>query len=226
MTAPIQNRTARHAKHSNAPPSAAKLRAGLRDASPSKKPNSSRPPSSNIFDPRLPKTPAYPRAPRRNESLLSINGSPLANPFDFTAIPETIVEDDGERPLRSIRSQSIFIRRDPSLAVPRSQDYNNHQSRPPSQASSVMNRSRSPSRAAHSSSGSSSSIPSVESFASNQPSAFMRVPTKDGLLLEFDPLLTAPEELDALEGITDSAKKQVKEDMTKLVQAALARWKI
>ena len=95
------------------------------------------------------------------------------------------------------------------------------------QTSAGLLRSRSPSRATHSSSGSASSIPSsVDSFASSQPSAFMRVPTRDGLILEFDPLSTAPEELEALEGITDSAKKQAKEDMTKLVQAALARWKI
>ena len=54
----------------------------------------------------------------------------------------------------------------------------------------------------------------------------MRIPTKDGLLLEFDPLMTTPAELDALDGISESAKKQAKEDMTRLVQMALAKWKI
>jgi hypothetical protein len=46
-------------------------------------------------------------------------------------------------------------------------------------------------------------------------------PTRDGHLLEFDLLLTSPGALDKLEGITDSAKKQAKEDMSKLVQAAV-----
>lgn len=54
----------------------------------------------------------------------------------------------------------------------------------------------------------------------------MRVPTKDGLILEFDPFLTAPSELEALEGISDSAKRQAKADMARLVQEALAKWKL
>lgn len=57
-------------------------------------------------------------------------------------------------------------------------------------------------------------------------SALIRVPTKDGHVLELDPLLTSPSKLDSIEGITDSAKKQAKEDMFKLVQSALTKWKI
>ena len=56
--------------------------------------------------------------------------------------------------------------------------------------------------------------------------ALVTIPTKDGHLLEFDPLQTSPGTLDALEGITDSAKKQAKEDMARLVQTAMAKWKI
>lgn len=57
-------------------------------------------------------------------------------------------------------------------------------------------------------------------------SALVSVQTRDGHVLEFNPLKTSPEELDALEGITDSAKKQAKEDMARLVQGALERWKL
>ena len=54
----------------------------------------------------------------------------------------------------------------------------------------------------------------------------MSVQTRDGHVLEFNPLQTSPEELDALEGITDSAKKQAKEDMARMVQLAVERWKL
>jgi hypothetical protein len=56
--------------------------------------------------------------------------------------------------------------------------------------------------------------------------ALVTIPTKDGHLLEFDPLQTSPGTLDALEGISDSAKKQAREEMARLVQAAVNMWKI
>jgi hypothetical protein len=52
------------------------------------------------------------------------------------------------------------------------------------------------------------------------------VPLADGQLLEFDPLQASPGALDALEGITDSAKKHARDEMVKLVEAAVQRWKI
>jgi len=61
---------------------------------------------------------------------------------------------------------------------------------------------------------------------SGHVAARVAVPTRDGHLLEFNPLLTSPAALDKLEGITDSAKKQAKEDMSKLVQAAVAKWNV
>jgi hypothetical protein len=54
----------------------------------------------------------------------------------------------------------------------------------------------------------------------------LSIPTKDGHLLEFDPLQTSPGALDALDGITASAKKQAKEDVGRLVQAAVDKWKV
>ena len=57
-------------------------------------------------------------------------------------------------------------------------------------------------------------------------SAVVAIPTKDGHLLEFDPLQTSPGALEALEGITNSAKKQARMEMGRLVQAAVDKWKI
>lgn len=159
---------------------------------------------------------------------MSMNGSPLANPFQLDmgmfgddVIPEEDENDydgeEGERakeqPHRTLkRMPSIVIRRDPSFAPTQSQSQSDTSRRPQSQT-----RSRPASQASHTSS---------QSHTSRQVSALMRIPTKDGLLLEFDPLMTTPAELDALEGISESAKKQAKEDMTRLVQMALAKWKI
>ncbi|KAL5482783.1 hypothetical protein ACEPAI_9378 [Sanghuangporus weigelae] len=187
--------------------------------------STSRVPSSN-FNPVLPKAPAYPRLPRKDESVMSVNGSPLAFPLprerERDAIPDTIGErdevTDRHHPFKFNRQQSIVIRKASAFSTGSNENH--------------IPRSQSPSRAAHSSSGSSTSMSSVPSTTDGSvlgpahPSAFMRVPTKDGLVLEFDPFSTSPAELDALEGITNSAKKQAREDMTRLVQTALERWKI
>ncbi|KAL5512824.1 hypothetical protein ACEPAG_3090 [Sanghuangporus baumii] len=185
--------------------------------------STSRVPSSN-FNPVLPKAPAYPRLPRKDESVMSANGSPLAFPLprERDVIPDTLGEEDGgpdrHHPFKFNRQQSIVIRKASAFSTGSNENH--------------IPRSQSPSRAAHSSSGSSTSMSSVPSTTDGSvlgpahPSAFMRVPTKDGLVLEFDPFSTSPAELDALEGITNSAKKQAREDMTRLVQTALERWKI
>lgn len=56
--------------------------------------------------------------------------------------------------------------------------------------------------------------------------ALVSVPTADGHLLEFDPFHTTPAEIDALEGISSSAKRKAKEDMRSLVKEAVERWRI
>jgi hypothetical protein len=43
-------------------------------------------PQDHAFAPNLPSTPLIPRKARRNESFMSMNGSPIANPYD-TAVP-------------------------------------------------------------------------------------------------------------------------------------------
>lgn len=173
--------------------------------------------------------------------MLSVNGSPLTNPYELGL--EWLAEDDtgegaGERrdvPTRmALRrtASNIIIRRDPSSVVPSTSNTSNglshhhHQaeharsdSTSQSQSQPQLVRSRSESRPLGSSTFTATSNP-------GHMAARVAFPTRDGHLLEFDPLLTSPGALDKLEGITDSAKKQAKEDMSKLVQAAVAKWKV
>ncbi|KAG0698382.1 hypothetical protein DFH29DRAFT_941576 [Suillus ampliporus] len=223
-----------------------------------------RPPTSATFAPTLPvKTPAYPtlRAPRRDESMLSLNGSPLANPYKlglewFTPEEEDGIDDtdmktkgkgketkantQGEgKTLR--RVNSIVIRRDPSVSLVPSSSTQTTFSQTHSRANSqTQNHYRTHSRAnsrtaalvpepptpkpATPSLLPSSSLSSLPSSSSAR--AVVAISTSDGHVLEFDPLQTSPRALDALVGITDSAKKQAREDMGRLVQTAMSKWSI
>ncbi|KAF5382412.1 hypothetical protein D9615_002971 [Tricholomella constricta] len=264
---------------SNIGSSAYQSRQPFRPTSPAKAATSrTRVPSSSTFNLELPpKTPRYPsggppstalRLPRRDESMLSVNGSPLANPYEFgmgwlkgmeMADPDTDNEDEqysantnGTKP-RTLKQSSIMIRRDPSVAFPQHLDGTLH-SRTNSQASMYTAASQ-PSSSAHSRENSLQLHPQSQPIqqsqlmyptqlptSHSQPnptttprpirthtrsfSALVAIPTKDGHLLEFDPLQTSPGALDALEGITDSAKKQARVEMSRLVQAAVDKWKI
>jgi hypothetical protein len=205
--------------------------------------------------------------------MLSVNGSPLANPYEFgmgwfrgMAMADAASEDeDGNddndgtnvdvvgkpRTLKRAKS-SIIIRRDPSVAFPPS--LNGLHSRTNSQASlftepasSTHSRENSQSMYHPNPQPSHSLYPPSFPTSQSQPipdvsrlnphttprpthsrsfSALVAIPTKDGHLLEFDPLQTSPGTLDALEGITDSAKKYARAEMGRLVQAAVDKWKI
>ncbi|KAF8967139.1 hypothetical protein BDZ97DRAFT_1756206 [Flammula alnicola] len=239
----------------------------------------SRVPSSSSFNPSLPpKTPVFPpqqhrdpsnttmRLPRKDENMLSINGSPLANPYEFglgwfkgVEMAQMDTEDEesqeeqesglnGGHTLKRSKS-SIIIRRDPSVAFPTT--LNGLHSRTDSQASFYTASSQDTS-SSHSRENSqttqafgSQPQPTLASFRfpSTRPnnnevtprpltkhtrsfSALVAIPTKDGHLLEFDPLQTSPGALDALEGISDSAKKQAKAEMGRLIQATVDKWRI
>lgn len=202
--------------------------------------------------------------------MLSLNGSPLANPFaggrEWPKGPDINLRDSDEdmtplqtnapRTLTRAKS-SINIRRDPSF-LPTT---NGFHSRTNSQAS-LYDTSTQPSSTTHSRSNSEltfSSANDSQSQSRTQPDSYpssfnhsmsqpsnnghlhpdstrpfstltrsysVTISTKDGHLLEFDPLQTSPRALDALEGITDSAKKQARQEMGRLVQAAVEKWKI
>ncbi|KAH0586338.1 hypothetical protein J132_03636 [Termitomyces sp. J132] len=258
------------AQHMRPPP--------FRPTSPTKTATSkSRVPSVSDFKPELPpKTPKYPsngmppsttlRFPRRDESMLSVNGSPLANPYEFgmgwlkgvemadgdTEKEETQDSDPTHTGVGTLKrtKSSIMIRRDPSVAFPSLNSEGGLHSRTNSQSSmytalSQPSSSREGSLQPHSHP---QLIPQVQpehqpripqsfsqpnSLTTPRPlthtrsfSALVAIPTKDGHLLEFDPLQTSPGALDALEGISDSAKKQARMEMGKLVQQAVEKWKI
>jgi hypothetical protein len=221
-----------------------------------------RPPSTAIFNPYLPKTPGFPskdadninangvppttaRVPRRHESMLSLNGSPLANPYELGLgwfadgggvsgsdsdeyDAEKVGTKEGER---RKRTKSIIVRRDPSFSfqsapMPNGHGHAHALERTTSQ--STLFPSSSQSAHPHPSKSHLTTPRAVPAPTPRFPSttALVTIPTKDGHLLEFDPLQTSPGTLDALEGITDSAKKQAREEMGRLVQAAVSKWSI
>ncbi|KAI0632017.1 hypothetical protein C8Q77DRAFT_1218560 [Trametes polyzona] len=218
-----------------------------RFASPSKPSQATRPqsrvPSSSTFNPVLPLAPSHPRWPRKDENMLSVNGSPLANPYQldlknwFKAVAEGDGADaepagsseanGGNRGLGKLgvpggsklkKQRSIVVRSASNSSVT---SHGGH-SRSTSQASTLV---ASQSGLDQRISGASSSAELPLSTTASV-SALLSVQTKDGHVLEFNPLQTSPEELDALEGITDSAKKQAKEDMARLIQVTMQRWKL
>ncbi|KAJ6559249.1 hypothetical protein DFH09DRAFT_524198 [Mycena vulgaris] len=240
-------------------------------------PPRARVPSIVTFNPMLPKTPGYPagslRLPRKDESMLSVNGSPIANPYDVWQ-GDTEGGTGQTRTLKRTKS-SITIQRDPSFSLANSGGESPSSSRMASRTASQSS--------LHQSSSSLSSLngnttmqpstsqpqalahphmhaytksqtqfyqfkfpqpaaqlhsqpaePTPATLAARRPLAHTRsqstlpitLSTRDGYLLEFDALQTSPDELDALEGISDSAKKQAREEMRMLVRAAVDKWTI
>ncbi|KZT11888.1 uncharacterized protein LAESUDRAFT_641687 [Laetiporus sulphureus 93-53] len=207
-----------------------------------------RPPSSAVFNPSLP---PQPRWPRQGEKMLSVNGSPLANPFQhgLSGYLRSVAQGDGDddsggsendlpHRLRAgkLKKKSSIIVRSSSSSLTASSSNDSH-SRASSQTSVQMQMNGARSRTNSQTNGfvpvrtngGQTDLPGKESAAHSaliSLAAFVSVPTKDGHILEFDPLRTAPEEIDALTGISDDAKQQAKEDMARMIQTAVERWKI
>jgi hypothetical protein len=161
--------------------------------------------------------------------MLSLNGSPLANPFQlglgwFASLCSSDEDEgkmeqlanqlnesqqsDGRPRLKKTRSR-INVRRDPSPSS------NSQSSTVPSNFSTTRT---------------TSSFSSVDFKGPHVPSpsitALVSLPTSDGHLLEFNPLKTSPGQLEAIEGVTASAKKGAREEMGRLMRAAVEKWKI
>ena len=174
-------------------------------------------PSSTPFNPTLPKAPTYPRLPLKDDKNSNNVFSKPHNSVDDLA------RNTAGQTLRRTKS-TISVKRDPS--------YLDAHSRTNSQTSIFSN--------THSRTNSEHNIPPPSSQATqlDEPdtpkrpaSSFTKsysvtISTKDGHLLEFDPLLTSPGQLEALEGVSNSAKKQARHDMGRLMQAAVEKWKI
>lgn len=202
-------------------------------------PTKARPPaaSTSQFNPSIPaaSSSTYPRWPRKDESMLSVNGSPLANPFtlDLTGWLSRHRETDDDEPeslrgkgtgtgaLDRKRSANIMVRSVSSSSQPGA-GHGSH-SRQNSNSNSTSNGKNPgfvPVR------GNALKVPESLDPATPSLAALVSVPTADGHLLEFDPFQTSPAEIDALEGISSSAKKKAKEDMRTLVRQAVERWRI
>ena len=176
-----------------------------------------RPPSSATFNPTMPpKAPTYPtlRAPRHDESMLSVNGSPLANPYTLGLgwFAGDAIDEEGEPKGKGKAKEAPKTLRRVNSIIVRSQ---------PSTDSAQTARTRTQVR----------TQPQPEPVPpplapSGSASALVSIPTQDGHLLEFDPLMTSPRALEKLIGITDSAKKHAKEEMTRLVKEAVRKWVI
>jgi len=185
--------------------------------------------------------------------MLSINGSPLANPYQFGigwfkgieqaeaeethTLQSSHSESSADEKASNTRSKnSIIIRRDPSIAF--NSTLNSHCRANSQSDSHTASQATTTSRisAQNTSLNSTSQYPTThllhETYVTPKPpiprsfSALVSIPTKDGQVLEFDPLQTSPGAIDVLDGITASAKKQAKAEMGRLVQAAVDKWKI
>lgn len=230
----------------------------VRGTSPSKPLNShaqsqrQRVPSKATFNPVLPPhAPTYPatRAPRRDESMLSVNGSPLANPYtlglgwftggDEGTPSETIPKGKGREKANGVpktlrRVNSIVIRSDPSVTLansrrgsPQSHSLTNSQSTAPTHSRNNSRTQLHPESSTAATPPKSNPVPlPLAAVPSSSASALVSLPIKDGHLLEFDPLTTSPSALDALVGISDSAKKHAREEMARLVKEAVRKWVI
>ncbi|KAG8699632.1 hypothetical protein FRC09_006492 [Ceratobasidium sp. 395] len=212
-----------------------------------------RPPTSATFAPTLPPSaPSYPRRPRQGEQLLSANGSPLANPLDpgYDIPPEDQLDLDSGKQSKSPKPRlnlsksksSIRIRPNhPRSATSISQVLGQSQSgaiRHPSASSTstlVSNHDFPPSNSStlnshshhESASGKTEPLqPHTPPRIQRSASAVVLLPTTSGEVLELDPLLASPGAVDALEGISDSAKKMAKEEMVRFVTEAVARWNV
>ncbi|KAJ7095925.1 hypothetical protein B0H15DRAFT_1019952 [Mycena belliarum] len=228
---------------------------------PNAPPSRARVPSITTFNPSVPKTLGYPgatlRLPRKDEGMLSLNGSPIANPYD---VWQGNAEGGTDQPPTLKRTKStISIQRDPSFTVtgggsPSSSRMHSQTTSQSSTSSLAGNATVQASLHAHppthgytksqlqfhqfrfpqQQSSSQPTEPTPATPAARRPLAHTRsqstlpitLSTRDGYVLAFDALQTSPGELDALEGISDSAKKQAREEMRMLVRAAVDKWTI
>jgi len=200
-------------------------------ASPSKTsstPQSSRrPPSSATFNPAISNgVPAY---PNRDTNSLKQKGNSVWNPHYFGnagELPGVREETEcGESGGGDVgpgirRPNSITVRRQPS-----SVDFHSR----PDQTAVRAPPDGQPSRLGHLGPIRSIDRPATGSLSTRQPfpaQVQVTVPTVDGFFLEFNPLLVSPNALNELEGITEDAKKQAREEMVRLVKEAVSKWTI
>ncbi|KAF7365275.1 Nbl1-Borealin-N domain-containing protein [Mycena venus] len=240
----------------------------LKQSTTANPPSRARVPSIVTFNPMVPKTPGYPggsmRLPRKDENMLSVNGSPIANPYDSSITIQRDPSFNGGASPSSSRvhsrttSQSSSLQmHQPSSSSMSSLDGNttmhaqsNSQPQPQplahphlqhhghTKSQTQFLQFKFPQAQAHSQPAYSHSQPTEPTEVAtpvarrqlahtrSQSTLPITLATKDGHVLAFDALQTSPGELDALEGISDSAKKQAREEMRMLVRAAVDKWTV
>lgn len=156
--------------------------------------------------------PSYPRPMRRHESFFSANGSPIANPFE---VPDgggdMLVEEDEEdedEPMKNAKG-GIKVMKYPSMPT-------------------FSFPSTSTSRASSSQPTNTSSQPHLQprplGHTRSVSQALINIPTDSGHVVQFDPVSTMPGDIDAMEGISRSAKKRAKEEVGRLARQMMERW--
>ncbi|KDN51873.1 hypothetical protein RSAG8_00424, partial [Rhizoctonia solani AG-8 WAC10335] len=207
-----------------------------------------KPPTSATFAPTMPPSaPAYPRRPRRGEQMLSVNGSPLANPLDpdYDVAQDDQLEVGGGKAVRSSKPKLNHLSKDGSSIRIRPKNSRSAASFAirypsasststlvsydiPSSSSSTLNSQHSAKQlpSAPSTSQLQLDAPRTPSGIRRTASALVMLPTANGEVLELDPLVASPGAVDALEGISDSAKKMAKEEMVRFVTEAVAKWNV
>lgn len=204
-------------------------------------------PTLSSFNPSLP--PKHPtlRLPRKDENMLSVNGTPLANPltqgrlFATTATSNTIPFPQNEQHMLKRTKSTINVKRDPSFAFhSRTDSQSSTLSSQPSfghmRTNSLFSISSTDDSTLSSQTLESPNTPTPSQSQPTRPglgfgnsmtrSYSVTISTTDGHLLEFDPLQTSPRALEELEGVTESAKKQARQEMGRLMLAAVEKWKI
>ncbi|KAI0345983.1 hypothetical protein BDW22DRAFT_1353630 [Trametopsis cervina] len=193
-------------------------------------------PSTSNFNPAIPgsSSSSYPRWPRKDESMLSVNGSPLANPLnldlstwlsrnrdldhDMPGDPRSNGAAHGHK-----RTNSIIVRSTSSSSHPAATGGTHSRSN----SNSTTNGKATPGGFMPTRNHAATTKSEADKLGGQASvAALVSVPTADGHFLEFDPFQTTPREIDALEGLTSSAKKKAKEDMRNLVIQAVERWRI
>ena len=202
-----------------------------RPASPSKissTPQSSRrPPSSTTFNPAI--SNGVPSYPNRDANSLKQKGNSGRNPHYFGNAGELPgVREETECGRSSSGDVGPGIRRVNSIIVRRQPSSVDFHSRPNSTAVRAPPDGQ-PSRPEHLGPIRPIDPPATGSLHARQPfpaQVQVTVPTVDGFFLEFNPLLVSPNALTELEGITEDAKKQAREEMVRLVKEAVNKWTI
>jgi hypothetical protein len=184
-------------------------------------------PSSSTFNPAI--SDSVPSYPKHDINSLKQKGKPtgltryFGNTRELSGVREETEHEgnNGGGPGPALRRvNSITIRRQPSSA-----DFHSGQNKPPVHAPPLGQRSHGedPGHIHPLGSTTTSSLPARQPFPAQVQ---VTVPTVDGFFLEFNPLLVSPAALNELEGITEDAKRQAREEMVRLVKEAVSKWTI